>query len=102
MNSNMSLTDDPWQSTPQLFQEFVLHTKFPSLAFKLTQTRPLTHRQRWRLVSNMPTPVSVEPTTQSCFMDAEFLGDLGDRTRCIQRRLHRLFLELRRKRPAVL
>lgn len=83
------------------FQEVVFHAEFSRLAFKFTQTGPLVHGQR-RLVAGVGTPVRVHPTTQSCFMDAEFLGDLGDRTRCIQGRLDRLLLELRRKRPAVL
>src|SRR3982074_131024 len=83
------------------FQELVLHTEFPSLAFKLAQSRPFVHGQR-RLVAGVPTLVGVDPIAQSCFVYAEFLGDLGSWARCLKYRLHRLFLELRRKRPAVL
>jgi hypothetical protein len=79
MNSNESLTDDPWRSTRPLFQELVLHAQFAHLAFQLPKPGPVGDVQRG-LVAGMITPISRNPASQSPFLDAKFLGNLSDRT----------------------
>jgi hypothetical protein len=79
MNSNLSLTDDLWQSTLLLFQELVLQTQFPGFAFELTEPGSLTHRQR-RLFPGVLTPMGIDPVPQGRLMNTELLGHLRDRT----------------------
>ncbi len=69
MNSNLSLTDDLWQSTLRLFRELKLHLEFTGFPFKLTQPRVI-HGQR-RFLAGMLTAVDTYPITQGAFVDTE-------------------------------
>jgi hypothetical protein len=79
MNSNLSLTDDPWQSTRRLFQEQVLLFKLASASPQLGQLRSFRDGER-RLLAGMLSTIGVNPVAERALDNAEFLGDLGDRT----------------------
>jgi hypothetical protein len=79
MNSNLSLTDALWQSTPRLFQELVFPAQFPRFALQLAKPGPLTHRQCWFLAGVL-TPVGINPVGQSARVQPDLLGHLSDRT----------------------
>jgi len=90
MNSNVSLTDDPWRSTRRLFKEFVLHPQLARFAFQLPQPFPLVHRQG-RLVAGVIPAIRGYPIPECSFTDPELTGDHSDRTRRLDHQLHGLF-----------
>ena len=89
MNSNLSLTDDLWQSTLRLFQEVIFHLQFPGFSLELAQPRSLIHGQR-RFLADMLMAVGT-------FVDTELLSHAGNRTRRLDHHLHGFILEFRRE-----
>src|SRR5215207_1890298 len=77
------------------FQEQILLLQLAGAPPQLRQLRSLRNSQRRLLAGMLPT-IGVNPITKSALDDAEFLSDLGDRTRRLDHQLHRLFPELRR------
>src|SRR5215216_4585890 len=95
MNSNLSLTDDPWQSTLRLFSGTDSPAQAASASPQLCQLRPFRNSQR-RLRAGMLSPIGVNPVSKRPLDNAELLGDLGDRTGRLDHQLHGLLAELRR------
>jgi hypothetical protein len=82
------------------FQKLVLHAELSCFAFELAKPGTLAHGQ-WRLITCVLTSIGVHPISESRLMDSEFLGHLGDRTRCLDHRFNGFFLKLRRVAPAI-
>src|SRR5215207_3423987 len=78
------------------FQELVLQSQFPRLAFKLPNPGPLVHRQR-RLLAGVLSPVGINPVAKRAWIDTKLLGHLSDRTRGLNHLLHGFFPILRRE-----
>jgi hypothetical protein len=80
MNSNLSLTDDPWQSTLRLFQEQILLLELASTTPQLSEFRSFRDAERRLLAGMLPT-IHINPVAKSSRIDTELLSHLSDRTR---------------------
>ncbi len=73
MNSNLSLTDDLWQSTLRFFQKLVFHLQFPSFPLSL---RKRARSLRVRFFFALFHAVDTNPISESTFVHASSFATL--------------------------